>query len=230
LTDDGSITLALVEAAGAPHFETDVTDLLTQSLSSPVTATTFGDVRDRLSELLGDDETGNRLLEWIGLAGQPPTDAEPGTDPDQAVAALEALDNSDAQAMVRMLRRWRPRFAVALNDAFVMWLENPEDWSQVRTDPVYSYASQLVTINVGITKYSGEELTLEVSPTSLANLVAHFTSTLGRLPRPESSMDPESADRLLLAAAEFAETFAPAEGVTEDGTDTAEPGGNGATS
>lgn len=178
---DGSELLAagcssIVDALRDPTVVDDVIHLFETHLEEPG-RDTWEQLRTSLEEPLGID--GAFYLTWAVRR-----------TPDQRAEAQEPPQ------VVGLVQRMRRRDLAALESAFEVWQEDPDNWRLFNRRVYRDLFTEQERIEVTILKYGGEEVSLAGPPVSFLRLAVQVLRTVGRTSPDEWGSDPDAVAEL----------------------------------
>jgi hypothetical protein len=180
-----------------PAAQQEIGQILEEHLRRPLTPESASTLLASLS-LYAGSEAANLLLSAMVA----------GID-DAAFSSLlaDALDDSTRSWFLTLLARFGP----ALREAWIVGGENPEAWRAINRTMLLDVNSGGWVVNVEITKYSGEKMRLEETPSTLLLLATAIVDTLLRMPQEMApdALDAERRDEFIGKYADFVKLFAP---------------------
>ncbi len=166
---------ALVAALASESAEGDLVELVRRRLLPAQDTETWKGLVESLTAYLGDDAGYYLVGALRGGVFTDDVEAEPRVA--TLVARIEAL------------------FSTELQEAFALWLENPDDWRRVRWEIYLDQITGKTRIEWTVVAYSGRATTLVCDEDSLMRLATRIVATLSKV-RIGSSLDPELIDEM----------------------------------
>lgn len=151
--------------------EQHIQEIIDRELTLEVTVDTFSLLGRRLVEYIGDGPAAF-LMRFVVEE-----DPEPLLEP---VRELEELEKRDD--LILFLRRLRALYGETMWMAFSIWQENPDDWKDVNREVYYDQLREAWTLQLNITKYNGEAMTIKGFASSFLNLATFLLDTLNSVP------------------------------------------------
>jgi hypothetical protein len=119
------------------------------------------------------------------------------------------------------LRTLAARCGIEVADAYRVWRELPNNWSNINREVFLDLISDTYRVKVKVTKYSGEEVEFEGNADTMLDLSMHFLRTLNYIPK-GYPFTPSVAENFVAEAESLIETIkAGAEGAQEPAAEAA---------
>lgn len=193
---------ALIQASAEPEFEDDVSSIISLSVASQVTPTTFGDARQRLAELTGSEDVAALILGAVASEAGP-------VEGD----LLELGLNSDEDLrIVRLIRRLRAHYQPSIAEAYGVWLEDPDDWKRVDAEVTQSFTDGRLRVRMTLDMNRGDSFTLRSPVASFSRLLSYMLDVMGAIPLDEDTIDPADLEAMVESAQRLAQAYQTGEG------------------
>jgi hypothetical protein len=189
-----------------PDFVQDVVDVIQRAMDATPVTETLDDLNNRITAYFdGDTGAGYALLLALSSA-----------DNDRAVAqpALAALTPEELQALMRAVGKIRALRGSDVDDIAFASGADPDNWSVLNFTPQHNPFTDVLRIEVGITKISGETVTLAGPPVSLIRLMTLLVERLTALAVAPATLA-DTVDDFLATVDAFRVAYTPAEAAPE---------------
>ena len=167
-----SVTDAMEEVIEAnPELGRAFLNMLGGHLTESPDAETFDRINEGTTALWGLEDGPTGLLIWLVRS----------PDFDLRLSAVDAIARRSPPSVARLLRDTLALYGPRLNGAYVRWRELPENWMMMDRSVYYEALSEQHRIEIALTKYSGERISVTCNPSSLLVLTTGILATLQRV-------------------------------------------------
>ncbi|SMC24416.1 hypothetical protein SAMN02746041_01980 [Desulfacinum hydrothermale DSM 13146] len=156
-----------------PEAEYRILEILDRRLSESIDGGTWETFTHLMTTYLGQDLT--HFISWLALEDQ-----------EHRLAMAEQVASPDVLSFLKLLLAYH---GPELEEAYVLWQQNPDDWRTMVRHVHYDQIAQRYNVKLEIEKYNGQKVVLEGPPDSLLGLAHALLVTVRMLESPEHFSD-----------------------------------------